>query len=285
MKPDLQKAILAAAGRYIRKLLEPFEPRMKAVEDRVGELPALVEKAVGAIPAPKDGASITAADVEPLLQKMVDALPKPRDPDPVVVDLGAVAAEAVKDLLASPGLKAICDLVATEAVAALPPAQKGDDGKSVSVDEVLAALAPRIEDRIEAAIAKAVLDVERRAQGVLERAVAAIPKPKDGKDGADFADVTFDYDGERTLTIRGKGGDIVKTMPIPLDRGYWREGMSCEKGDIATHDGSAWIALRDTKAKPSLQLAEDWRLFARRGKDGPPGEKGAPYVPPSPVTL
>ena len=46
-----------------------------------------------------------------------------------------------------------------------------------------------------------------------------------GKDGADFANVEIDYDGERTIIIRGQGGEIRKHLPIPLDRGYWRDGM------------------------------------------------------------
>jgi len=35
MKPDVQKAVLAAAGRYIRKLLGELEPRIKAIEAQV----------------------------------------------------------------------------------------------------------------------------------------------------------------------------------------------------------------------------------------------------------
>ena len=71
--------------------------------------------------------------------------------------------------------------------------------------------------------------------------------------------------------IRGKGAEIRKTVPVPLDRGYYRDGMSVEKGDILTHNGSAWIALRDTKSKPCYENKEDWRLFARRGQDGKDG--------------
>lgn len=92
-----------------------------------------------------------------------------------------------------------------------------------------------------------------------------------GKDGADFTDADFDWDGERTIVIRGKGAEIRKTLPVPLDRGYYRDGMSAEKGDILTHNGSAWIALRETKSKPCYENKEDWRLFARRGQDGKDG--------------
>lgn len=106
-----------------------------------------------------------------------------------------------------------------------------------------------------------------------------------GKDGVDFSEATIDYDGERSLIIRGKGGDIVKRMPIPIDAGYWRDGMVCEKGYIVTHVGNAWIALRDTKTKPCQENKDDWRLFARKGKDGIDGRPGRDLGPPVPVKL
>src|SRR5688572_29286368 len=58
--------------------------------------------------------------------------------------------------------------------------ERGIDGKSVSVDEVLAALDPVIEARI----AKAELALERRGADVLQRAIDRMPVPKDGADGA-----------------------------------------------------------------------------------------------------
>lgn len=105
-----------------------------------------------------------------------------------------------------------------------------------------------------------------------------------GKDGADFTDVSFDYDGSRGLIIRGKGGEIVKKLPIPKDAGYWREGMSAEKGDIVTHAGTAWIAIDDTKSKPCHEC-KDWRLFARGGRDGIDGRSGRDLGPAQPVKL
>lgn len=105
-----------------------------------------------------------------------------------------------------------------------------------------------------------------------------------GKDGADLSDVEFDYDGERTIEVRAKGGTVVKryTMPVVIDKGYWRDGCSAEKGDAYTHDGNWWIALKSTTAKPSAQAKDDWRMGARKGRDGRDGK-----APPQsgPVTL
>src|SRR5690606_23460821 len=104
-----------------------------------------------------------------------------------------------------------------------------------------------------------------------------------GKDGADFSDAELDYDGDRGLIIRSKGAEIVKRLPIPMDRGYYRDGMKAEKGDILTHDGNAWLALKDTASKPCLENKDDWRIFARKGRDGRDGKDGKP--PPGPVRL
>jgi hypothetical protein len=148
-------------------------------------------------------------------------------------------------------------------------------------------------------------DVAPIIRAEVEKAVAAIPAPKDGKDGkdgvglagamvsreghlivtlsngeakdlgqvcgrdgADFTEFSVEYDGERTLTIKGKGGDIKKRLPVPVWKGYWRQGMSFEKDDVVTYDGNAWIALKDTSECPGPDKKEDWRLFVRRGRDG-----------------
>lgn len=235
MKRDHMKAMLGAVGRYIRR---SFEPRIKAVEDQVAEVPALVEKFTD-----------------------------------------AVATDAAKHLLASEGLKSLCVLVATEAVAELPPAEKGEDGKSVTVEEVVAKLLPALEDRFEAIVGKHVLDVERRAQGVLERAVAAIPKPRDGvdgKDGLSAEDFTGEYDPDRGFVVRARSGEkaVEFVLPMYVHRGFWSEGKAVKAGESATHDGALWIAKRETTAKPCLENAEDWILAARKGRDGKDGRHG-----------
>lgn len=89
-----------------------------------------------------------------------------------------------------------------------------------------------------------------------------------GKDGTSWEGAEIDFDGEKTFTFRAKDGieKKVKTA-IPCDRGYWRDGMSVEKGDCVTHDGSLWIARQETSERPGYKK-ESWRLAARKGKDG-----------------
>lgn len=239
--------------------LEDVQPVLDAAIARMqGEMSAAVERvlaesrsatesvktAVAAIEKPKDGKSVEMSDVQPVLDAAIRSM---RD-------------EAVATVEA--------------AINAIP---KVKDGKSITLEEV----APMLRAEVE-------------------RAVANIPTPKDGvglagafidrdgilqltltsgevrglgvvvgKDGADLSDTTFEYDGDRTLTIHGKGGSVSKRLPIPMDRGYFRDGMpTCEKGDIVTHEGNAWIALKDTNVRPSTDAKDDWRLFARKGRDG-----------------
>lgn len=49
-------------------------------------------------------------------------------------------------------------------------------------------------------------------------------------------------------------------------RGFWRDGQIYQEGDVTTEQGSAWIALRETREKPH-HSATDWHLFVRKGKD------------------
>lgn len=342
MKPETQKALLAAAGRYIRKLFGDLEPRIKAVEDAASAIPALVQRAVDSIPRPQDGKSVTADDVAPLLRSMVDALPPAKDGEPgksvslddvipaveasvaaavakIPVpqdgksvdpeDVGRMVDSAVQRHFAEnpvrdgadadpaeiqrqvaaavaeipvpkdgPSTDQVREMVA-EAVAAIP---KPQDGKSVSIDEVIAAITPRLEDRIEATLAKAALDFERRAQGVLERAIASIPKPKDGRDGLDLRNLKAEQVDERTITLTLADDERTEhvhlTFPVVIDRGVFSEagkpgGGLYEKGDGVTFGGSFWIAQVDgPQGAPGI--SKDWRLAVKKGRDGKDGRNG-----------
>lgn len=225
---------------------------------------------------PADGKSVTVEDVaDAVVAKMLDSSRLETLAD---IKAAAAVAEHMRVNPIRDGLDATTEQIAAAVktfLQANPPA-KGEDGKSVALEDVSLFL--------DAAIAKHLLDLERRANDTIARAVDKIPTPKDGKDGADFSKCEIEYDGERTIIIRGEGGEIRKRVDIPLDRGYWREGKNCEKSDIVTHDGNVWLALRDTKTKPCHENKEDWRLFARKGRDGRDAEK-APKPPPGPVKL
>lgn len=145
----------------------------------------------------------------------------------------------------------------------------GRDGKSVTLDDIRPAL--------DAEISKWALDFERRAAGVLERAIERMPKAKDGVDGRNgsdglgFDDMLVEHDGKRGISLIFTKGDTKHVaeivIPCVIDAGFFKEGDDYEKGDGVTFGGSYWIAQKATSAKPEVGSA-DWRLAVRKGRDG-----------------
>ena len=257
----------------------------------------------------EDGKSISLDDVRPMLSEAVDAavksIPVPRDgrdgKDADPVDTQAIINGVVRTLLDSEHLKTIVDMVAAGAVKSYideNPIRDGVDGKDAPpvtdeqlakhVSDYLSRNPPKQGEKGADGRGAAGAMIDRDGQllltmtdGTVERLGTVVGKDGlNGKDGADFSDVEFDYDGEREFTIKGRNGTITKRLPIPLDKGFWREGMRCEKGDIVTHQGHAYIALKETKLKPCRENGDDWRLFARGGRDGKDGKNGIDKVSP-----
>lgn len=213
-----------------------------------------------------------------------------KDAEPVALEDVAAA------LLAADELRTLVDLHVAEAVsdhldrnppepgAKGEPGKDGQDGVSVSLEDV--------ERMVHARMAQWELDFERRAQGVLERAVERMPKPADGKDGRDgvdgkdgadgfgLDDLVIEDDGERSIKLRFVRGNVVREhevrFPHVVDRGVYRHGDDYQRGDGVTFGGSWWIAQKDApEDKPGL--GDGWRLAVKRGrngKDGKDGERG-----------
>lgn len=96
---------------------------------------------------------------------------------------------------------------------------------------------------------------------------------KDGKDGIDFADLNEFYEDDGRILVRqwlSPSGEIKKEFrhvtAAPLFRGIWQQ-RDYQRGDQVTHNGSQWIALHDTKAKPG-EPNSGWQLTVKRGRDG-----------------
>lgn len=187
----------------------------------------------------------------PLLDR-IKALEERPEPEPLT-------AEAVAPVVMPSLLEAV-----NRAVNAIP---RPKDGASVTVDDLLPA--------VKLAMGEWALDFERRAQDVLERAIARIPVPKAGEDGKDgFSLENFDAalcDDGRSVLLTFTQGDrkLERVLPFPvvIDRGFWRDGMEVAKGDGVTFGGSYWIAQTDTATKPDIGNA-DWRLAVKKGRDG-----------------
>lgn len=148
------------------------------------------------------------------------------------------------------------------------PGAPGEPGKSVTLAD--------IEPLLKSMQAEWALDFERRAQDLFQKAIDAIPKPKDGKDGKDGADgigwddMTVEHDGKRTVTLKWVKGETETSadiiFPVPLDAGFYKEGMPVQQGDGVTFGGSYWIAQKDTTTKPEIGNP-DWRLAVKKGRD------------------
>jgi hypothetical protein len=292
------KELGALVREQVAKTFGALSDRLAALEQRFAALPTpkdgtsvTVAEAVKAIRVPEDGKSVDLAEVvaavQPTIASALDELGKGAQAQvqgaiDSLPNLAELVTEAVKALpppkdgvsvTAEQVLPALQDQL-REAIAAIPaPA----NGKSVTLAEVVDALLPTLLERADQWHAKFELDIERRTYEMWQRMLDRMPAPRDGKDGKDGVDglsaddLTFEYDGERDLKICfQRDGVIVKeitlNMPIPIDRGFWKEGRSFVKGDFVTFGGSSWIAQVDTTAKPEVGQA-DWRLSSRRGRD------------------
>ncbi|ECM5623126.1 phage gp6-like head-tail connector protein, partial [Salmonella enterica subsp. enterica] len=171
---------------------------------------AMVSDAVAAIPAPRDGKSVTVDDVTPVLQELVSKavaeIPVPKDGkdfDPAT-------------------LKQAVELAVSEAVAAIPAPQ---DGKSVTVDDVQ----PMIQELVSSAIPE-FPDVK----SLVREAVALLPPPEPGRDGEDGRDAL----SLEILPFIDEGKSYPRGSYATHNGGLWR---AYEK----THGMRGWECLVD----------------------------------------
>ena len=189
--------------------------------------------------------------------------------------------DVVRELIASDQLVSLVELRVKEEVAKIPAPKDGKDGAPGEKGERGERGEKGADGKDGAGVADLLIDrdgnlIATMTDGRMKSLGAVMGKDgapgRDGKDGADFSDVRFEHDGERTIKAIGKGGEIAYRFPVPIDRGYWREGRY-EKSDVVTEGGTAYIALEDTSEKPSQQ-SKAWRILARKGRDGKDGRNG-----------
>jgi hypothetical protein len=257
----MTKEIFEKVHADIRRALAPVTSRIDALERTIAELPTPNDGAPGpAGPAGERGADgrdgIDGADGAP-------GVPGERGPqgekgaDAVVTaEMWTEALAANPDLVAR-ALEANPHLIAkhVESYIKQNPPAPGRDGR----------------DGLPGVPGAKGLDGKDGANG------------RDGADALDLDDFEVEAkDGGRELVFRLKRADRViersVTTAVPLDRGVYRAGESYRKGDTVTWGGSAWIAQRDTDAKPETD--DSWRLSVKRGRDGKDGVNGKDYTKP-----
>jgi len=307
---DVQKFV-GELQDYIGKALKPLADRVKALEERE---PARGEPGRdgadgrdGQDAPPVSEARLRDA-LSPALAKHVADWLAANPPTPGAdgangrdgVDGASVNMDQVEQIVAArlDEIEREAAVQVQAAIDALPVPQDGEngrpgadgapgrDGASITLDDV--------RPMLEAELAKWALDFERRAQGVLERAVERIPAPPAGKDGRDGVDGKNGRDGlalrhlsveqvdERTMTLTLRDDERVEhvhlAFPVVIDRGVYREGDSLyEKGDGVSFGGSFWIAQKDAPdGKPGM--SSDWRLAVKKGRDGKDGRNGIDFT-------
>lgn len=294
------KETVATAVSEIPKPQDGKDADEESITQRVS---AYVKELFSSLPKPEDGKSVTVEEVLSAIrpdlesvardsaQKAVDSLPRPKDGEDADEDAitGRVIARATELISALPKpkdgesvsleqvvtemLPLVEDQIRDHAIKAVSEIPKPQDGKSITIEDV--------RPLLDAALAGAALDFEKRAQDVLqrtiesgqqriERAIEEIPTPKDGRDAFDLEDleITQSEDG-REVTFSFRRGDLVreKTFRIPgfVDRGVFRMEEIYTKGDGVTFGGSFWLAQKNNPGKPGE--GDGWRLAVKRGRD------------------
>lgn len=313
-KLDDERGHLEEYVRSVVAEIPPPEPVKADLDARFDELSKALKDEINAWPKPQDGKSVTPEDVRPmvaeLVEKAVSAIPVPKDGKDA--DMKVVLAEIEKI-----GVNVLHKCM--EVVESIPAPK---DGTSVTVEDVRPLIEEQVRRAIAAipvpkdGTSVTIDDVAPMIVGEIQKRFDAWPKPQDGKDGigvmdalidrdnclvltlsngstknlgrivgrdgkdgapgapgADgvgFDDLTFEYDGERTITLKFVKGEQVKDfsvkVPMMIYRGIFSESKEYEAGDCVTWGGSVWVAQRKTTAKPETN--DDWKLAVKRGKDG-----------------
>jgi integrin beta 3 len=93
---------------------------------------------------------------------------------------------------------------------------------------------------------------------------------KAGADGLGFDDMTASFDGERTVVLRWRRGELVKSLPvelpIPRYQGAYASARSYRPGDVVSYDGSAWHCEVMTSSRPG-DASRAWQLMVKKGRD------------------
>lgn len=284
---EFSKALADIVNERVNKAVQEIMNRIDGFDEKI-------KAAIAEIPAPKE---IDMTAIKSIIADEVANLPKPengKDADPEVIKAmvaDAVAAIPKPENGKDADMGAVKAMIADE-VAKIPAPQ---DGKSVTLDDVKPMVFDYIERQIEKLpkaqdgldaldldIFPAINDMKSYPRGMYATHNGGLwksHKQTDGMDGWEcivdgIAEVKEEYDGERTikrLTIMASGRTVetIIKMPIPIDRGVYRDTEAYEKGDSVSYGGSVWIARKDApEGKPGG--SDDWRLAVKKGRDANP---------------
>lgn len=269
--PMVDEEMIAQAVRRAVEALPPAEPGKDADMD---VLRAFILEEVAKIPAPKDGQSPSAEDIQPLVDKAVGAavaaIPTPKDGADADME---VVRQMVRDEVAAipvpkdgeePSSERIIELaspIIARLVSEIPPAAPGKDADPEDirrmVEEAVSAIPPAKDGETPSPEAIRAV-VEEVARAVIDE----MPKPRDGEPGksVDPDDVRAMVDEAVAAIPAPKDG---KDGQLPIVRAW--EDRVYYAGEVCSHDGATYQASVDTGRAPPHA---DWTCLAAKGRDG-----------------
>lgn len=308
-----------AMGAAIREAVGPLEKRIDELQSQLKAAPNFeamvqeeVRKRLADIPEPKNGKDADMDAVRQMVSEAVAALPAPKDGKPgdpgkslTLDDIRPLLDDAIVQLrkdadaaIAEPVqlVESACDKVLEQ----LGTLKQPEDGKSVTVDDVAPLIRSEIEKAVAAiptpkdglGVAGAMIDRDGALQITLTNGDVKNLGPvvgKDGNDGLSLDGFELEYLPEsHEIVVKATAAGRAKELRYPAGgirpAGYWREGTKAVAGEAWVHDGSLWIAIKSTPTKPAPGV-DDWIIAARKGRDGERGQKGADANPPAPIKL
>lgn len=308
-----------AMGAAIREAVGPLEKRIDELQSQIKAAPNFeamvqeeVRKRLADIPEPKNGKDADMDAVRQMVSEAVAALPVPKDGKPgdpgkslTLDDVRPLMDEAIVQLrkdadatIAEPVqlVERACDKVLEQ----LGTLKQPEDGKSVTVDDVAPLIRSEIEKAVAAipapkdglGVAGAMIDRDGALQITLtngEVKSLGVVVGKDGSDGVSLDAFEMEYLPEsHEIAIKAAVGTRVRELRYPAGgirpAGYWREGTKAQPGEAWVHDGSTWFAKTATASKPESR-SEDWIIAARKGRDGETVVKTINAGPPVPIKL
>lgn len=179
----------------------------------------------------------------------------------------AAELKSLKEAIEQKGKDADYEAIALMAAELIDPpkdGEKGEDGQSVSLDDVKEFLSSKFSDWA--------LEFERQGHDVVQRSIDRMPRPKDGTDGVGWQDMDVEHDGAGNVTFKFERDGNVKEftirLPVVIDCGVFKDGEEYSKGNGVTLGGSFYIAQVDSpEGRPNA--SKDWRLAVKKGRDAP----------------
>ena len=266
----------AAMGEAIQKAVAPLQKEIADLKKQLAEKPdfkgdiaAEVQRAVAALPAPKDGKDCDMETVKGLIEEAVKAIPAPKDGKD-----GANGKDGLDGAAGEPGAKGADGVNGKDGRDGVDGAA-GKDGLNGERGQ------PGEKGADGLGLAGAMIDRDGALQITLTNGEVKSLGPVVGKDGSHGKDgaagVSLDsfeleYLPEtHEIAVKAACGARAKEIRYPAGGirpgGYWREGTKAKAGEAWVHDGSTFYAVKDTEGKPESKSG-DWIIGARKGRDG-----------------